>query len=181
MLQSVAKPPHGAYNCRMRSLRRMAIVLTLAGLIAGCGGRADTGNTSGDPGNASGRSTDAVAAQTNTEELRVFVNIPQEAEDTAWKAFPQERKLVAVMLFSKEDAQTLAQQIGSGGGVGTPVSIQVEPWFPVGLIAQADASGAGAVVGRSFAAGDLLLEPYNDGRIARVDGTDYFILEAFAR
>jgi hypothetical protein len=34
---------------------------------------------------------------------------------------------------------------------------------------------------KAYAANAFFGGPYNDGRIARIDGTDYFVLELFAK
>ena len=57
----------------------------------------------------------------------------------------------------------------------------MENWFPDELVAQAGLSGDGTVLANSYPATAFLLEPYTDGTIARIDNTDYFIIEALAR
>jgi len=119
-------------------------------------------------------------ARTNAEELRVFINIPQDTEDIVWREFPADGKLVAIMRLSKEDANEMADAARLTGDA-KKVSVQVENWFPDELVAQADMSGDGTVLADSYPATGFLLAPYTDGTIARIDNTDYFIIEALAR
>ncbi|MBA3770358.1 MAG: hypothetical protein H0X08_07670 [Blastocatellia bacterium] len=146
--------------------------------LIGCGDSANRNAPIGNPELGSDRQ--AGNARTNAEELRVFINIPQETEDIVWREFPAEEKLVAVMRLSKEDASEVAGVAGRTGGANK-VSVQVENWFPDELVAQADMSGDGTVPADSYPATGFLLEPYTNGTIARIANTDYFIIEAFAR
>ena len=146
--------------------------------LTGCGDSANRNAPTGNPELVSDRQ--AGNARTNAEELRVFINIPQQTEDIVWREFPADKKLVAVMRLSKEDANEVADLAGRAGGANK-VSVQVESWFPYELVAQADLSGDGTVRADSYPATGFLLEPYTEGTIARIDNSDYFILEALAR
>jgi len=146
--------------------------------LTGCGDPANRNAPIGNSELASDRQ--AGNARTNAEELRVFINIPQQTEDIVWREFPSDKKLVAVMRLSKEDADEVAGVAGRTGDA-KKVTVQVENWFPDELVAQADMSGDGTVRADSYPATGFLLEPYTEGTIARIDNTDYFIIEALAR
>ena len=60
-------------------------------------------------------------------------------------------------------------------------TITSESWFPPELIAQGNVTGDDALNGLSYAANAFFQDPYNDGRITRIQGTDYFILEMSAK
>ena len=177
----IAKRRAQPYNCRMVTYRSTSILVGLVSIsiwLTGCG---DSANRNAEIGNSEQVSDRGAGnARTNAEELRVFISIPQETEDIVWREFPAEKKLIAVMRLSKEDASKVADMAGRAGGANK-VSVQVENWFPDELVAQADMSGDGTVPADSYPATGFLLEPYTDGTIARIDNTDYFIIEAFAR
>lgn len=137
----------------------------------------DSANTSGSPPAVE---IPAANSRTNAEELRVYVTIPQETEDIVWREFPGEKKLVAVMLFTKDDAEAV-MRMAAAAGEPKKVVIPVENWFPVEIVAQGDSSGDGTIGAEAYPATGMLLEPYTSGIIARIENTDYFILEAFAK
>ncbi len=58
--------------------------------------------------------------------------------------------------------------------------IDAETWFPAELIAQSQLSGDESLKGTAFAADDFLHEPYNQGKITRINDTNYFVLELTA-
>ena len=79
------------------------------------------------------------------------------------------------MRLSPSDANKLVAETGAAG---TPESsIAVESWFPDELIAQSEMSGDSALKGVSYPANAFVQEPYTVGKITRIEGTDYFILE----
>lgn len=162
--------------CKNRALT-LALLASAVFSISSCSAPAN-GNSATGEATASARET--ASSKTNAEELRVFVNLPQEVEDVVFKEFSVEKKLTAVLLLSSADADQVSMSLAANAAP-KKVSIQVESWFPAGLVAQADATGDGALLGDSYPATQLLLEPYTAGTIARVDGTDYFVLEALSR
>jgi len=144
--------------------------------IAGCGGGTNA-NVNGKPAapNANAAAADR-EPKTNAEELGVLVNIPFEAEDIVWKEEPGTKALVAVLRFAPADS---AKVVAEAEKVRPPanVTLQSETWYPDELVAQSDTSGDDTLKGLSYAADMFLLPPYNEGRLVRVEGTDYFVLE----
>ena len=107
----------------MVTYRRSSIFVGLISItiwLTGCGDPANRNAPIGNPELASDRQ--AGNARTNAEELRVFISIPQETEDIVWREFPADKKLVAVMRLSKEDANEVADLAGRAG-VANKVSV----------------------------------------------------------
>jgi len=158
--------------------RSVFILVAFASLISACGGAAGNGTSNGQ--NTAVRSADSNnAARTNVEELGVLIKVPYTAEDIVWKEYNGKKRIVAVMRFSPADANRIVAEAGTPGNPET--SIAVESWFPDELIAQSEMSGDAAVRGRSYPAIAFTQEPYTIGKITRVEGTDYFILEMLAK
>jgi hypothetical protein len=143
-------------------------------LLAGCGGAG--ANTNANANSAAAANENANSTKTNVEELGMLANIPFEAEDIAWKEDAARKHLIAVLRFSPEDAQKV---IADAATRGTPqhVTLSSESWFPAELVAQSDMTGDDTLKGTAYAADAFYQEPYTAGRIVRIDGTDYFILE----
>lgn len=121
----------------------------------------------------------ASAARTNVEELSLVIDVPYETEDIVWK-YVSETRVLAVMRFSAQDSDRVVAE-AQGNGLGEKVSLAVETWFPAELIAQAETSGDNALTGLSYPANSFFQDPFNAGRISRVEGSDYFILEIFSQ
>ncbi|MFN6963209.1 MAG: hypothetical protein ACK4S4_05510 [Pyrinomonadaceae bacterium] len=156
----------------------LVVLSLLVVTAASCaGGDADTGpsNTSVQAANAN---TDS--ARTNVEELGMLVNVPYESEEVFWKEDAGRKRLVAVLMFPSSEAERLVADAAKLRAP-EPVSMTPESWFPPELVAQGEMSGDSTIKGQAYAADAFLQPPYSEGRIARIDGTDYFVLEVFAR
>jgi hypothetical protein len=112
----------------------------------------------------------------NIEELGLLVRLPFEPEEVAWKEKPEQKKLIAVVRFSPENAQKMASEIAKNGQP-SPETVTVESWFPNELIAQGELTGESIVKGQSYPAEPFLNPPYTKGKITRIENTDYFILQ----
>jgi hypothetical protein len=110
----------------------------------------------------------------------MLVNIPYPSEDTVWKESPSKKKLIAVLRFSSPDCDRLAADSEKYGRPAS-VTIENESWFPDDLIAQGDLSGDDTLKGIAYPANAFLQEPFNEGRLVRIEGTNYFVLEASAK
>jgi hypothetical protein len=93
---------------------------------------------------------------------------------------PTDKKLTAVLRFLNEDADKIVAQAASVKAAA-PSTINTEKWFPPELIAQSRTSGDDTLKGLSYPANDFYNAPYSDGTFTRIDGTDYFVLELFAK
>ena len=133
-----------------------------------------------------------IYAKDDTVELGKVVNLPATPEESDWREEPisvqqsgnqspisNKRKLTAVLKFSAEDAQRIVEQAEKYDAPKS-AAINTEDWFPAELIAQSQLSGDETLKGTAYAANDFILQPYTSGRIARIEETDYFVLELFA-
>ncbi len=146
--------------------------------ITSCGGSANKPANS--PAAVSKPAENSNAARTNVEELGVIVNVLFVAEDVAWKEDKAQKKLIAVLRFSPTDSAKLVAE-AEKVRPAAPANISSETWFPAELIAQGETSGEDDLKGQSYAANQFFQEPYTNGRIVRVEGTDYFVLELTAK
>jgi len=182
---SVAPPASAAVDCigyqcpntiSVMSKSRAVSILTLFMVILltdACGGGARSANQAAAANSVQENSN---AAKTNVEELGMLVNVPYEAEDIVWKEDSDKKSLKAVLRFSPEDA---AKLVAEATTQGTPqnVTLSSETWFPAELIAQSDMTGDDTLHAIAYPANTFFQDPYAAGRILRVDGTDYFVLE----
>jgi hypothetical protein len=122
----------------------------------------------------------ANAARTNVEELSLLVNVPYQVEDIIWKENAAHKKLTAVFRFSPEDSAKLVAD-ASLRGAPQNVTLTAATWYPAELNAQSDMSGGDSLRGIAYPADAFFQEPYTTGRIVRVEGTDYFVLELSAK
>jgi hypothetical protein len=156
---------------------RLALLCALltSQLLLACSG--PTGNSNAvNSSAANSANTDQTGPKDNIEELGLLVRLPFEPEEVAWKEKQEQKKLIAVMRFSPENAQKMAGEVAKNGP-GSPETLTVESWFPNELIAQAELTGESIVKGQSYPAEPFLNPPYTKGRITRVENTDYFILQ----
>lgn len=125
-----------------------------------------------------------IVPQDDAEELGRIVKLPIAPEEVTYienvldgkNAAPDKRKLVAVLKFSNQNAAELAAQ-AEKIKPGTPADVDAEMWFPPELIAKSQETGDEFLKGIAYAADSFLQPPYLNGRLTRVNNTDYFILE----
>jgi hypothetical protein len=117
----------------------------------------------------------------SVEDLLNLVRLPELPDEVVWceyaKANP--KKLIAVLKYAPETTPKLLSLIEKNKQEES-VDVGVEDWFPEELTAQAQLSGEGVLKGTSFGANDFFNIPYGSGRITRINGTDYFVLELTA-
>ena len=146
--------------------------------FSGCGGGNKNANLATTVAN--GTLENANSAKTNVEELGLLINVPYEAEDIVWKETANHKQIIAVLRFSAEDANKIVTEAAPRRAPQN-VTLSSEPWFPAELIAQSEMSGDDSLKGLAYAAASFYQEPYTSGRIVRIEGTDYFILELSAK
>ncbi len=171
-----------AYNYRM-NISKTTFFLTLclsAVLLWACTN--ENGNVNAPSGaNAAGdTAANANSAKTNVEELGLLANVPYETEDIVWKEDKVNAKLTAVLRFSPEDADKIVAE-SEKNGAPQRVNIAMESWFPAELTAQSELSGDQSLKGLAYPANIFYLAPYSSGRVARIEGSDYFILDLSAK
>ena len=155
----------------------LALLLSVASLLACVGGQGNATSPAATNGSNRGMGN-SNSAKTNVEELGLLVKVPYATEDIVWKEYPTSKKVIAILRFSSADANKI---VAEAGGIPERTGIAVESWFPEELIAQTEMSGDNALKGVSYPATAFYQEPYTIGKITRVDGSDYFILELIAR
>ena len=129
----------------------------------------------------------------NDEHLKVVIKMPFEPEETVWHEdtmnernaanrnfFATDKKLTAVLRFSAEDANKIVVQAETYGQP-SPVEIGTENWFPAELIAQSELSGNETLKGIGYAANDFSQPPFIDGRLTRIENSNYFVLELYTK
>jgi len=159
---------------------RNALILALFAMAlsaAGCGGDQANSNAATNSNTAQANSN---STKTNVEELGMTINVPYESEEVFWREDAPHTKLVAVLRFSQAEANRL---IADAEKVRPPQQVNINPdsWFPPELIAQSDMSGDDTLNGKSYAANAFFQDPYKDGRIIKIDDSDYFVLELTAK
>ena len=157
----------------------LALFLSTVSLLA-CAG----GNKNADAPRATNTSRSVGenpnTARTNVEELSLLIRVPYETEDIVWKEDIANKKVIAVFRFSPVDSNQIVAE-AERSGVPQNASIAVEPWFPDELTAQSDMSGDSSLKGLAYPATAFYQNPYSAGRITRIEGGDYFILELSAK
>lgn len=130
----------------------------------------------------------------NPSDLALIVKLPFEPQEVVWREdklnnqtgdSPQpsaqnERRLTAVLSFSAENAERIVAQ-AAAHGQSADGSNSVESWFPAELIARSELSGDDTLKGTAHAANDFFQPPYSEGRIFRVQNSNYFVLELLSK
>ncbi len=149
---------------------------------------ASCANPANDANKAANTQADATSethggAKTNLEELSLLISIPTDAEnvlDIFFREDKANKKLRAVLRFAEEETTKLTTDLQKLGDA-SDVTIEPETWFPDELKSQSELRGETALKGKSYPANPFFLEPYSTGRITRIDGTEFFVLELTAR
>ncbi len=127
-------------------------------------------------------------ANENPDELALVINLPFVPEEAVWLDWQSrtdapvaERKtLMAILLFLPKDASSLIEE---GRKVSGPerVSFSTEDWFPNELVSKSDLSEDQKLFGEKYSAHQFFREPFNEGSLIRIEGTDYFIVELISK
>lgn len=177
----------------MQTAPKIFIALIFAALFAvSCtsGGTENSNSNTVAANNANLNNSNAV--KDSVDELELTIKMPFHPEEAVWREdvlgkmgdsrvpAPTDKKLTAVLRFLKDDAAKITEQ-AEKYKPAAPATIPTEKWFPAELIAQSQTSGDETIKGASYPANDFLNPPYSDGKITRIEGTDYFVLELFAK
>src|SRR5215211_7467283 len=152
----------------------LLFVLLASPLLLACPRPGGNSNAVNSPA-ANSTNNDQTGPKDNIEELGLLVRLPYEPEEVAWKEKPEQKKLIAVIRFSPENAQKMATEVAKNGQASQE-TLTVESWYPNELIAQGELTGESTVKGQSYPAEPFLNPPYTNGKITRIEHTDYFIL-----
>jgi hypothetical protein len=176
----------------MQIAPKFFITLIMAAFFTACSAGSDANsnsNTSNQPVNSANSNN---AVNDEIEELELTVKLPFHPEEAVWREEtlgkpgtdrvpgPTDKKLVAVLRFLKDDAEKVAAMAEKHRPVLNE-TLTTETWYPAELIAQSRTSGDQTLKGKSYGANDFYNVPYMDGKITRIEGTDYFILELYAK
>lgn len=176
----------------MQSVPKIFIALIIAAIFTACGSNQTANANSANQTTNSAKSNSAALIKDDIEELEMTIKLPFHPEEAVWREdvlgktsdnrvpAPTDKKLIAVLRFLKDDADKVVVQ-AEKYKPAAPNIINSENWFPAELIAQSQTSGDETLKGKSYAANDFLNAPYSDGKLTRIDGTDYFVLELFAK
>lgn len=147
---------------------------TTANQATGSNANTSTANT-GEP--ASDKPNDDMA------ELALLIRLQGNPDDVVWKeqerGDPKTKHLTAVLSYSSEEAQSIVNLVQKNRAV-EKAEVGSQPWFPEELTAQSQLSGNETLKGTAYGANDFFNVPYGSGRIVRIDGTNYFVLELTA-
>lgn len=157
-----------------------AVLLTLIPVLmfVACGERVDGNSAPSAVTNSTSENKNGV--KTNVEELSLLINIPYEAEDIFWRENKAQEQLTAVLRFDKTDTDKLVADL-ERAGAAADTTIESEDWFPDELKSQSEMKGDAALKGKTYSASQFYSEPYTVGKITRIDGTDFFVLELAAK
>lgn len=148
----------------------------------GCGAsQLDSNSNARINSNAStANSNGASVANDDTAALAAQILLPFVPEEVVWREEPikksDDKKLTAVLKYTEEDAKNLVAQAEKHRPAET-VEIGAESWFPQELVAQSQMAGDDSLKGAAYAANDFLQVPYKNGRLIKVENSNYFILE----
>lgn len=172
------------YNDEMSGFRAKLLILFFAVcLFAGCAAD-ETANSNQSARNQPTKSAPVVPLD-DVEALGKIVKLPAEPieatycefdlsrETNARPSVPNAKRLVAALLFSADNAD----QIANAAGTAAPLDVDAENWFPPELIAKSQETGDETLKGTSVSAKDFLQPPYVNGRLTRINDTNYFVLE----
>ena len=169
---------------RLAKFLAAAILASFLMTSAACSDSADA-NRAVDS-NASGQNANtanANSAKDDIEELGMIIKLPETPEDVVWReekgANPNDKNLTAVLKYNSEAAAKIVASAEKKQPAAA-VEISAEAWFPEELIAQSQLSGNESLKGIAYAANDFYNSPYQNGKLTRVDGTNYFVLELTA-
>lgn len=178
-------------NSPRKIITKSIIVYVL--LITGLFGLSCRSLTSGNENSSNSVQTNTNSANSpakdDVSELLTIVRLPEVPEEVVWREEPlgkmndrvpgpNDRKLVAVLRYDAETAAKLLAQIEKSKQP-EPAEIDAESWFPEELIAQSQVSGNEMLKGTTYGASDFFNMPYGNGKITRVENTNYFVLELY--
>lgn len=166
----------------MASIKTAAILalFSISALSSACGGSANTAANSATSTSSNQSNSNANSVRSNVEELGLLVTVPYEAEDVVWKEYPSQKRIIAVFRFSPADSTKLIAE-AEKFGASEAATVTSETWFPAELTAQSEMTGEDTINGHAYAANQFFQEPYTNGRLVRIDNTDFFVLDVTAK
>lgn len=166
------------------SVKTKSIWLLLLSVILSisCGSQTESNTnakTNSNAANVTGNENSTIAND-DIAALNNQVILPFIPEEVSWHEENAkdsgDKKLTAVMKFTAEDAKNLTAQVEKHRPAEA-VEIGTEQWFPAELIAQSQLSGNESLKGNAYAPTDFIQLPYKNGRLIRIENSNYFVLE----
>ena len=161
----------------------LTIILTVLFFAASCADSPVANQDQNDNSNKITTSANADNANSATDDIAELGNRVKLAitpEEVVWReeslAEPTEKKLIAVLRYSTGQANQIAAQAEKIRPAQTS-EIGTETWFPEELTAQSQLSGNESLRGSLYAADDFFNPPFTNGKLMRIENTDYFVLE----
>ena len=166
------------------------LLLISAIIISGC--YSDYSTTKTDENRQNPENLNVEPAKDDPVELGNVINLNTEPKELVYKEIklgkqdstdrlpgPTDKKFVAVLKFSPEETEKIIERAKK---YREPVAVEIdaENWFPAELVAQSQNSGDESLKGKTYAATDFLKTPYTDGKLIRIENSDYLILELVA-
>lgn len=166
----------------IRPLASLAGILVLVSLLVSCA--SDSGNRNASNGtNRASTNANRTPAKDDIEELEGLVKVPFHPVEAVWRDETDAgsvRRLVCVIRFAPDDASKVAET-ASRHRAAQSVELEAENWFPPELVAKSQQSGNETVKGTSYGANDFFQPPFAEGRLVRIDSTNFFVLELSAK
>ena len=121
--------------------------------------------------------TGETVVQDDLETLAKIIKLPFAPDEATFSETDQNgKKLVAVLKFSPADAAAIAA-VAEKHQPPVVADIDAEMWFPPELIAKSQETGDEFLKGIAYAPNDFLQAPYINGKLTRLNDTNYFILD----
>ncbi len=176
------------YNGEMpvSHIKSYFVFLSVIFLLNACSGNEAVNVNSVSPNSNSNAA--AIVPIDDVEGLGRIVKLPLVPEEATYYEFdlsadansrpavPNAKRLVAVLKFSAEYADGLVKNAGINHAPA-PLDVEAENWFPPELVAKSQETGDGSLKGVSYPATNFLQPPYANGRLTRINDTNYFVLE----
>ncbi|HEX8247346.1 MAG TPA: hypothetical protein VF599_04110 [Pyrinomonadaceae bacterium] len=170
--------PKTSIKAKSIGLLLLSVILSIS-----CGNQTEpnaNGKANSNAVNVAGGNENSSTSNDDLAALGNQVLLPFLPEEVAWREEPvrnsEDKKLTAVMKFTEEDAKNLVAQ-AEKYRPAEAVETDTEQWFPAELVAQAQLSGNESLKGSAYAPTDFLQLPYKNGRLVKIENSNYFILE----
>jgi len=163
----------------------ISLLLTIVFFNACSGNNTANINSSASNNSQTANSISEIIARDDVEELGKIIKLPAAPSEATYSEInqgnsdPNGKKLVVILRFSTADANQIAAS-AERYKTPAPADIDAEDWFPPELVAKSQESGDASLKGIGYAANDFLQPPYTNGRLTRINDTDYFVLELFS-
>jgi hypothetical protein len=145
-----------------------------------CSGGNANSNAEQNGSNQQANNQNSSSPKDNAEELATIIRLTEMPEEVEWReeenADPKGKKLIAVLKYGDEAIQKI---VASAENIkpGAQVEIGIEDWFPQELTAKTQLSGNELLRGVSYPANEFLNPPFTNGKLTRIQDTNYFVLE----